>query len=58
MNSGWDSPCECGRQGPYIYPDIQRFSEKPGGTDKINCAGAPEAHDNAVDFLLSATDGG
>lgn len=53
--SGWDEPCACGRHGVYAHPDIRRFSESRGGDDKINCAGAPEAHDRAVDFLVSQT---
>lgn len=48
----WDEPCACGRHGPYLSPEIRRFSEKQGGDDKINCAGAPEAHDRAVEFLV------
>ena len=28
-----------------------------GGDDKINCAGAPEAHDRALEYLLSAASG-
>ena len=47
----WDVPCPCGRSGPYIKPPIQRYSELQGGDDKISCAGAPEAHDRAVQFL-------
>ena len=43
--------CECGREGPAIHNDIRRYSELEGGDDKITCAGAPEAHDNALDFL-------
>jgi len=51
--AGWDETCACGREGPYLHATIRRFSELQGGDDKINCAGAPEAHDRAVDFLLS-----
>jgi hypothetical protein len=47
-----DKPCGCGRHGAYIHPGIQRFTEAEGGDDKITCAGAPDAHDNAVDFIL------
>lgn len=54
--AGWDEACDCGRQGPYIHPQIQRYSELQGGDDKINCAGAPEAHDRALDYLLSRTE--
>lgn len=50
--SGHDEACACGRSGPWLHPDIRRLSEARGGDDKINCAGAPEAHDRAVDFLL------
>jgi hypothetical protein len=51
--SGWEKPCACGRHGPYMHPLIRRFSDKTGTDDKINCAGAPEAHDRAVDYLVS-----
>ena len=43
--------CACGRSGPHVADSIRRFSEKEGGDDKITCAGAPEAHDNALAFL-------
>lgn len=52
---GFDAPCACGRGGPHIEPDIARFSDIKNGDDKINCAGAPEAHDRAIDFLLERT---
>jgi hypothetical protein len=52
---GFDEPCACGRTGLYIDADIQRFSDLKNGDDKINCAGAPEAHDRAVEFLLDRT---
>ena len=51
--SGPADPCACGRTGHYIHSTIRRFSEAQGGDDKINCAGAPEAHDKAVEFLLA-----
>jgi hypothetical protein len=53
--AGFDTPCACGRRGPYLEPGIRRYSEIRGGDDKVNCAGAPEAHDHAVDFLLERT---
>lgn len=53
--AGFDAPCPCGRHGPYLEPDIARFSDLKNGDDKINCAGAPEAHDKAIDFLLEKT---
>jgi hypothetical protein len=48
-----DAPCGCGRVGAYIHPGVRRFSEAEGGDDKITCAGAPDAHDNAVNFILN-----
>jgi hypothetical protein len=50
--AGYEQPCACGRQGPYLESTIRRFSEAQGGDDKINCAGAPEAHDRAMEYLL------
>jgi hypothetical protein len=50
---GWDEPCPCGRTGPYLESSIQRFSELEGGDDKITCAGAPAAHDKAIEYLAS-----
>ena len=52
LSWGDDAPCACGRIGPYVHRGIRRYSEKEGGDDKITCAGAPEAHDNAIDFLI------
>jgi hypothetical protein len=52
---GFDDTCGCGRTGPYLEATIRRFSEAQGGDDKINCAGAPEAHDKAMDFLVGRT---
>jgi len=45
-------PCACGRSGPYIHPTVRRYTEKEGGDDKITCAGAPDAHDKALDFIV------
>ena len=47
--------CPCERHGPYMGPGIARFSDLKGGDDKINCAGAPEAHDRAIDFIVERT---
>lgn len=43
--------CACGASGTFVDYAIRRYSEKEGGDDKINCAGAPEAHDRALAFL-------
>lgn len=53
--SGYDNVCACGRKGAYVGPQVGRYSEKDGGDDKINCSGAPEAHDKALEFLLNAS---
>lgn len=49
--AGWEKPCECGRTGPFVTGTIRRYSEKEGGDDRIVCSGAPEAHDQALEFL-------
>lgn len=49
--SGWEKPCTCGRTGPFVHPELRRYSEAEGGDDKIICSGAPEAHDHALAFL-------
>lgn len=49
------SPCRCGRTTVHLHPDIQRFSEKRGGDDKITCAAADEAHAAAIEFLARAS---
>jgi hypothetical protein len=52
-----DQPCACGRLGPYVHAGIRRFSESEGGDDKITCAGAPDAHERAIEFILKAAGG-
>jgi hypothetical protein len=46
----WEG-CPCGREGLYIHPTIERFSDKSGEDDKITCAGAADAHERALEFL-------
>ncbi len=50
---GWDESCACGRTGYYVEKEINRYSAEEGGDDKVLCSGAPEAHNNAIDFLMS-----
>jgi hypothetical protein len=50
----WDGACACGRAGPTIHSDIRRFSEIEGSDDKITCAGAMDAHDQALAFIAQA----
>jgi hypothetical protein len=56
VTMGWgdDSACGCGRSGPFLHRGIRRYSEQEGGDDKITCAGAPDAHDKAIDFILQS----
>ncbi|MFH0178099.1 hypothetical protein ACIA6D_25960 [Streptomyces cacaoi] len=37
------SPCECGRAGPVVLPDIQRYGDL-GGDDKITCAATLDSY--------------
>jgi len=54
LSWGDTEPCGCGRIGPYVHRGIRRFSEQEGGDDKVTCAGAPEAHDNAINYLIQS----
>ena len=49
---GDSAACQCGRIGAYVRPSIRRYTEKEGGDDKITCAGAPDAHDKAIDYIV------
>ncbi|MFE9649262.1 hypothetical protein ACFYO0_35110 [Streptomyces sp. NPDC006365] len=37
------SPCDCGRAGPVVLPDIQRYGDL-GGDDKITCAATLDSY--------------
>jgi hypothetical protein len=45
----WEPTCGCGRQGPYLEPDIQRVDNIED--DKVSCAATPGAHDETIEFL-------
>jgi hypothetical protein len=47
------SPCPCGRSTVHIGKTIQRFSDLTGDDDKISCAAAPIAQQEALDYLTS-----
>jgi hypothetical protein len=47
----WGADCACGRQTPYLEEQIQRYSEKRGGDDKITCAATEDAHNEAMEYL-------
>ena len=53
---GWETPCACGRTGPFLHDSIRRYGETEGGDDRIVCAGAPEAHDQALAFLTQLSE--
>jgi hypothetical protein len=44
-------PCDCGRTTPHAARQIERYSEKRGGDDKITCVAAEDAHRAALAFL-------
>jgi hypothetical protein len=44
-------PCPCGRTTLHLDKKIQRFSELSGADDKISCAAAPSAQNEALDYL-------
>ncbi len=47
----WDGGCSCGRKGPYIDPDIVRYSNLRDD-DKITCSKSPDAYEKAVELTL------
>jgi hypothetical protein len=51
----WDEPCPCGRAVPYLTGAIGRFSDKrpDAGEEKLNCAAAPAAYEEALEFLTT-----
>lgn len=51
--NGWSNTCRCGKSGLYLNSTIRRYSDDRNMDDKVNCAGAGEAHDQAIDFLIS-----
>jgi hypothetical protein len=52
LSWGDTEPCSCGRIGPYVHRELRRYAESEGGDDKITCAGAPDAHDKALEYIL------
>lgn len=51
LDWGDKNPCPCARKGAYMNSDLRRYSEQEGGDDKITCAGTPEVHDKALEFI-------
>jgi hypothetical protein len=44
-------PCPCGRTTPQFDLQIQRYTDKQGGDDRIMCSATDEAHTSALRFL-------
>jgi hypothetical protein len=53
----WDTPCKCGRASVHISREIERYSDKQGGDDKITCAATPQAHAEAMEFITGRDSG-
>jgi hypothetical protein len=49
----WETRCPCGQSSAWAEDNIQRYSLKRGGDDKINCAATEGAHKEAMNFLTS-----
>jgi hypothetical protein len=48
----FDEPCACGATTYHADADVTRLGEKRGGDDKISCTATPEAHAEAMQFLV------
>jgi hypothetical protein len=44
--------CACGQTTQHMSGTISRYGEKQGGDDKITCAAAPQAHADAMEYLV------
>jgi len=53
LTINFDGGCACGRTGPYVHEDIERYSNLRDD-DKITCAKSPEAYEKAVELTLGA----
>jgi hypothetical protein len=49
-------PCPCGRTTAHLARQIERYSDKRGGDDKITCVAAEDAHRAALEFLTQRLD--
>jgi hypothetical protein len=45
--------CACGRTTPHVARQIERYSDKHGGDDKITCVATEDAHRAALEFLTA-----
>jgi hypothetical protein len=50
----FDGDCACGLASPRVHPDVKRFSDLPGGDDKITCAGTAKAYEDFMDYVAGA----
>jgi hypothetical protein len=49
----FSSLCACGQTTVHMGAEVERLGAKRGGDDKITCAGAPQAHSEALEFLTT-----
>jgi hypothetical protein len=49
----WDRECPCGRKGPHIHDNVERYSSQVTGDDKVNCAATIDNTDQALQSLLA-----
>mgnify|MGYP007022260395 FL=1 len=47
----YDGECGCGRKGPWIEDNVQRFTELMGGEDIISCAGVQSAYSDFMEYI-------
>jgi len=48
----WDAHCSCGRKGPRVHANIERYSAEVTGEDKVTCAATVDNTDAALKQLL------
>lgn len=48
----FDGGCGCGQSSAHMSTHIERYSDKRGD-DKITCAGTPQAHADALEYLVA-----
>lgn len=47
----FDGGCSCGQTSAHMSTTVERYSDKRGD-DKITCAGTPQAHADALEYLV------
>ncbi|MFA5491246.1 MAG: hypothetical protein WC284_18860 [Candidimonas sp.] len=49
----WDGGCACGRKGPYMLNQIDRYASPDNADDKISCAKTPGAYERLEEFAIT-----